>query len=103
MYKEPETETRTYKIEGRPDQLDELEKVFDRTQCLGIIGSSRHIIMFVDGDGAARLKIVKQNGKLHKYDYKQDYLGEQHVASPNTNITPESIVLDKDDLYIKLW
>lgn len=52
---------RTYKIESRhEEQLNMLEKLFQYIQYLGIMGSSREITIFVDGDGPVQLKFYKK-------------------------------------------
>lgn len=60
-------ETRTYEITGYPEHLDILEKVFGKMEYFGSIGRSRRIKMFVDGDGAVRLKI-RRNGQRLNHD-----------------------------------
>ena len=52
---------RTYKIEARyEEQLNMMEKLFEYIQYLGIIGASREITLFVDGDGQVQLKFYKK-------------------------------------------
>ena len=65
-------ETRTYEITGRPSHLDILEGVFGRIEALGDIGSSRLISVYVDGDGAVRLKIRRNGEKLDGNDKVND-------------------------------
>ena len=61
-------ETRTYEITGCSKQLNILEKLFGRIEFFGSTGMSREINMYVDGDGAARLKFRKNNEKLEHKD-----------------------------------
>jgi hypothetical protein len=65
-------ETRTYEITGKPKQLDILERVLGRMEALGNMGCSRVIRIFVDGDGAVRLKVRKDGKRLQHEDIEQD-------------------------------
>ena len=56
-------ERRTYVIEGGKEELDELERALWYVMFLGKIGSSRTLVLWVDGDGSARLKISRTDGK----------------------------------------
>jgi hypothetical protein len=62
------SETRTYEITGKSNQLDILERILGRMEALGNMGSSRMIRIFVDGDGAVRLKVRKDGKKLESDD-----------------------------------
>lgn len=86
------TEKRTYVIEGEPEHMNRLEKVLFFIQYLGDVGSSRNIIMFVDGDGAVRLKITKENGKLQRPE-DNDWVGTIDIKEMRFN---------PDDLYVDL-
>ena len=55
-------EERVYKIRGRKEDLDNLEKALRHIEYLGIIGASRNIMIRVDGDGAGRIRIENSNG-----------------------------------------
>ena len=52
-------EERLYKICGRAEDLDKLEKVLRHIEFLGEIGASRNILIRVDGDGSGRIKVYK--------------------------------------------
>lgn len=55
-------ETRTYKITGRKEDLETLEKVFGHIEYLGKIGASRNILIRIDGDGVGRLNFKDDSG-----------------------------------------
>lgn len=57
-------ETRTYKLTSSSEFLDKIEQVLATMQELSVIGASSDIVMFVDGDGAFRLKVKKEGGEL---------------------------------------
>lgn len=57
-------ETRTYKLTSSPEFLNKIEQVLATMQELSVIGASSDIVMFVDGDGAFRLKVEKEGGEL---------------------------------------
>ena len=59
-----EEDTRTYTISAHSEVLDGLEKVLSCAEYLGNIGASRGIIVGVDGDGIARIKVKKDKGEL---------------------------------------
>ena len=66
-------ETRTYKITGRKEDLDTLEKAFGHIEYLGKIGASRNILIKIDGDGVGRLNFKDDNGnKLDDERYNTD-------------------------------
>lgn len=52
-------EERVYKIYGRSEDLDKLEKALRHVEYLGEIGASRNILIRVDGDGSGRIKVYK--------------------------------------------
>lgn len=49
-------ETRTYKVKGDPEQLDELEKLFRWIDFCCRAGHSGRINLSVDGDGVANIQ-----------------------------------------------
>ena len=62
-----EYETRTYEIEARPDHLDQLEELFAWMNMTSG-GHSGSALLYVDGDGAARLTVTRQDGDLKVFD-----------------------------------
>lgn len=52
-------EERLYKICGRAEDLDKLEKALRHIEFLGDIGASRNIVIRVDGDGSGIIKVYK--------------------------------------------
>lgn len=52
-------EERLYKICGRAEDLDKLEKALRHIEFLGDVGASRNILIRVDGDGSGRIKVYK--------------------------------------------
>lgn len=52
-------EERLYKICGKTEDLDKLEKALRHIEFLGDIGASRNILIRVDGDGSGRIKVYK--------------------------------------------
>lgn len=52
-------EERLYKICGKTEDLDKLEKALRHIEFLGEIGASRNILIRVDGDGSGRIKVYK--------------------------------------------
>lgn len=52
-------EERIYKICGRAEDLDKLEKALRHIEFLGDVGASRNILIRVDGDGSGRIKVYK--------------------------------------------
>lgn len=63
-----EQETRDYKVEGSPRNLDELERVFHWIEELGSVGHSGSCELFVDGDGAARVHFEGLTAEPKKVD-----------------------------------
>lgn len=57
-------EERLYKICGRAEDLDKLEKALRHIEFLGEIGASRNILIRVDGDGSGRIKVYKVLGEI---------------------------------------
>ena len=57
-------EERLYKICGRTEDLDNLEKALRHIEFLGDIGASRNILIRVDGDGSGRIKVYKVLGGI---------------------------------------
>ena len=57
-------EERLYKICGRAEDLDKLEKALRHIEFLGEIGASRNILIRVDGDGSGRIKVYKVLGRI---------------------------------------
>ena len=55
-------EERLYRICGREEDLDKLEKILRHIEFLGDIGASRNILIRVDGDGSGRIKVYKVLG-----------------------------------------
>ena len=77
-------ETRTYKITGRKEDLDTLEKVFGHIEYLGKIGASRNILIRIDGDGVGRLNFKDDNGnKLDDERYNTDQSIKKNSCSWN--------------------
>ena len=52
-------EERLYRICGKTEDLDKLEKALRHIEFLGDIGASRNILIRVDGDGSGRIKVYK--------------------------------------------
>lgn len=57
-------EERLYKICGRSEDLDKLEKALRHIEFLGDVGASRNILIRVDGDGSGRIKVYKVLGGI---------------------------------------
>lgn len=68
-------ETRVYEITGKSNQLDILERILGRIEALGNMGCSRTIKIFVDGDGAVRMKFRKDGQRLSHDDITLDGYG----------------------------
>ena len=54
-------EERLYKICGKTEDLDNLEKALRHIEFLGEIGASRNILIRVDGDGSGRINFKFDN------------------------------------------
>lgn len=61
-------EIRNYEIEGESEQLNVLECMFNQIQYLGMIGSSRKIEVYVDGDGSVQLKFKRDGVDIKDLD-----------------------------------
>lgn len=84
-------EERIYKIYGRKEDLDILEKALRHCEYLGQIGASRNILLRIDGDGFGRIKVYKVNrGIIYEQSSidKESYNKEQN----NQHTFKESIV-----------
>lgn len=68
-------DTRTYTITGKVNQLDNLESLFAWIQKLGGEGHSGSAQLFVDGDGAARLRF--------EVDGKEIKINDKHWVNEN--------------------
>jgi hypothetical protein len=65
--------TRTYKVSSYDERhLNALENVFSLMEYLGSVGHSTEIRIFVDGDGAMRLKFTDENNQKIKEHTKQE-------------------------------
>ena len=73
-------EKRIYTFIGRKEDLDMLEKAFRHIEYLGNIGSTRNILIRIDGDGDGRIKVEDSNG--HSLDNKQYNVNQsvEHIA-----------------------
>lgn len=58
-----EKETREYKITAYKEQLDSIECLLNHIQTCGRIGHSETVKIYVDGDGAFRIKVERIDGK----------------------------------------
>lgn len=63
---------RTYVIEGDEDQLDKLEQVFSAITGMCSMGASRDVTIFVDGDGAANIRVERKEGELKSGDWDSE-------------------------------
>lgn len=63
-------ESRNYNIVGRPEDLDALEKALRHIEYLGQIGASRNIMIRVDGDGAGRISVYRNEDKVLDAHYR---------------------------------
>ena len=54
---------RIYTVEGTGDEIAAMDLVFKRIHDLTLRGSSRDIIISVDGDGSASLKCMGEDGE----------------------------------------
>lgn len=77
-------EERLYKICGRAEDLDKLEKALRHIEFLGDVGASRNILIRVDGDGSGRIKVYKVLGgivddktKIDKESYNTKQTNQQ--------------------------
>ena len=65
-------EKRTYTITGRKEDLDTLEKALRHIEYLGNIGSTRNILIRIDGDGAGRINVYKNDKRIDNEHYNQN-------------------------------
>lgn len=75
-------EERLYKIYGRTEDLDKLEKALRHIEYLGVIGASRNILIRVDGDGSGRIKV---NKVLRGMVYEQEKIDKEQYNIKQTN------------------
>ena len=75
-------EERLYKICGRAEDLDKLEKALRHIEFLGDIGASRNILIRVDGDGSGRIKVHKV---LRGIVYEQSKIDKEQYNTKQTN------------------
>lgn len=57
-------ETRRYEITGNSYHLEILEQLLFYIDYLGVIGSSKMIKIYCDGDGPVRIKVRKEGGNI---------------------------------------
>ena len=81
-------EERIYKICGRKEDLDSLEKALRHCEYLGNVGASRNILLRVDGDGAGRIKVYKiargviyEQSPIDKEEYNIEQNNQQTFKS----------------------
>lgn len=77
-------EERLYKIYGKTEDLDKLEKALRHIEYLGEIGASRNVLIRVDGDGSGRIKVnkvlqgdVHEQSKIDKEQYNIKQTNQQ--------------------------
>lgn len=75
-------EERLYKIYGKVEDLDKLEKALRHIEYLGEIGASRNILIRVDGDGSGRIKVHKV---LRGMVYEQEKIDKEQYNAKQTN------------------
>lgn len=75
-------EERLYKICGRAEDLDKLEKALRHIEYLGEIGASRNVLIRVDGDGSGRIKVHKV---LQGIVYEQSKIDKEQYNTKQTN------------------
>lgn len=75
-------EERLYKIYGRTEDLDKLEKALRHIEYLGEIGASRNVLIRVDGDGSGRIKV---NKVLRGMIYEQEKIDKEQYNIKQTN------------------
>ena len=75
-------EERLYKICGKTEDLDKLEKALRHIEFLGEIGASRNILIRVDGDGFGRIKVDKV---LRSNVYEQSKIDREQYNIKQTN------------------
>ena len=75
-------EERLYKIYGKAEDLDKLEKALRHIEYLGEIGASRNVLIRVDGDGSKRNKVHKV---LRGMVYEQERIDKEQYNTKQTN------------------
>ena len=75
-------EERLYKIYGRTEDLDKLEKALRHIEYLGEIGASRNVLIRVDGDGSGKIKV---NKVLRGTIYEQEKIDKEQYNTKQTN------------------
>lgn len=68
---------KSYTFQGTEEQLNVLEDLFRHIEYLGIVGASRNLLVRVDGDGRARLRVYNEDGEKinnKQYSTEQDKL-----------------------------
>lgn len=75
-------EERLYKIYGKTEDLDKLEKALRHIEYLGEIGASRNVLIRVDGDGSGRIKVHKV---LRAMVYEQEKIDKEQYNTKQTN------------------
>ena len=79
-------EERLYKICGRAEDLDKLEKALRHIEFLGDVGASRNILIRVDGDGSGRIKVYKvQRSQFGKIVDDQTKIDRELYNTKQTN------------------
>ncbi len=64
---------KTFTFQGTKEQLETLEHLFRHVEYLGEVGASRNLLVRVDGDGEARLKVYNEDGfKINEEQYSID-------------------------------
>lgn len=63
-----DTETREYLIDGSPDQLDQLEALFDWVTKLCSWGHSASAEVHVDGDGSGNIRVEGHKIDMEEHD-----------------------------------
>lgn len=89
-------ETRNYKITGTTEQLNVLEELFNLTEILGDLGSARTQKIFIDGDGAIRLKFARENGERVKVCDK-DLIDKSEDELMDTSVYGYGVIKKLDD------
>jgi hypothetical protein len=79
-------ETRTYEISGSPEQLDIIERILGRITYMCNVGMSRSINVFVDGDGAVRIKATRNGEKLAHGDIEYEKSGAYIKTLPSGDV-----------------
>ena len=75
-------EVRIYKFVGRPEHLDKLEQLLLHIEYFGNVGASRNLLVLVDGDGAARIRVMD----------KDDLFVSDYVKLKNENPTEQETI-----------